>query len=72
MASRRGREGVDLPVVGPGGDDVEVAVDEQRRARGVSPGDAREDVGPARLRLEDVRLEADLGEQSRDVLGVIA
>jgi hypothetical protein len=63
------REGVDLPVVRARGDDVEVTVDEERRPRGVGARDARDDVGPARLRLDDVGLEADLGEQPGDVLG---
>ena len=44
-------------------------MDQQRVARAVLALDARHDAGAVRRRLEQLRLEPDLGEQAGDVLG---
>ena len=66
------REGVNLPVRRIGGDDVEVAVQEQGRPGLVFAGDAGDHAGPAGCGFQDGRLEADLGEERGDVLGRLA
>ncbi len=63
-------ERVQLPVGGVGGDDVEVAVHEDRVAP--VPAPARQHVGAPRLGLPQLALDADLVEQRRHVLGGLA
>ncbi|KPC70460.1 hypothetical protein ADL26_16880, partial [Thermoactinomyces vulgaris] len=62
-------EGVDGPLVGLGGDDVEVAVEEEGAAARVGAGVATGDGGAAGRGLVDLRFEADFGQLLRDVLG---
>ena len=57
------------PVVGVGRDDVGVPVDQQRGPRRVLALDPGHGGGAALVRLEDLRLEAHLGELLRHVLG---
>lgn len=57
------------PVVGVGRYDVGVAVDEQPGPRAVLALDAGDGRGAALVGLEDLRLQADLGELLRNVLG---
>ncbi len=57
---------------GVGGDDVEVAVDEEGGAFGVPAGDSGYQAGALGVRFEDHGLEADVGEESGDVLGRLA
>ena len=63
-------ERVHRPVVGLGGHDVEVAVQQQRVAVAGAP--ARHHVGPPLDAFVDLRLQADLGQQRGDVLGGLA
>ncbi len=65
-------ERVDLPVVGAGGDDVQVPVHEQGGAGGIGARDPREDVRPLRPGLDQLGLETDLAQQARDQLGGLA
>lgn len=63
------RERVVRPVVGVGGDDIGVAVDEQGGPGGIlalDPGDGR---GTAPVGLEDPRFETHLGELLGDIFG---
>ena len=72
LRCRCGRERVNLPVRRVGGDHVEVAVEEQGRPVRVLAGDAGHHAGPAGGRLQDGRLQADLGEERGHVLGRLA
>jgi len=60
---------VDLPVGGRGRHDVEVAVHQQGRPAGVGPGDAAEQIGPARLGLDEAHLDTGRRQVLGDVLG---
>jgi hypothetical protein len=66
------REGVNLPVRRIRRDDVEVAVQQQRRPALVLTGDAGDHAGPAGRGFQDGRLEADVGQENGDVLGRLA
>ena len=55
-----------------GRDHIQVPVDEQGGPGRVLARDPGDDAGPALIRLEDGRLEADVGEQSGDVFGGLA
>ena len=57
------------PVGGVGGNDVQVAVDEQGRPGRVLPAQPGHHARPARVRLQHHRLQAHVGEQGGDVLG---
>ncbi|MEJ2579873.1 MAG: hypothetical protein P8Z68_12400 [Kineosporiaceae bacterium] len=59
----------DGPVLGEGGDDVEVPVQDEGGPVPVPPRDPGEQVGPPRRGLEQLGLDPDLGEPGGDVLG---
>ena len=58
-----------LPVRRVGGDDVEVAVDQQGGPGLVLAFETGDDAGPPGVRFQDLRLEADVREEGGDVLG---
>ena len=62
-------ERVHPPVARIRGDHVQMAVDEQGGPRLILALDPGHDAGAFRVRLQHDRLQADLGEQFRDVLG---
>ena len=44
-------------------------MDQQRRARRILARDPGDDAGPARMGLQDLRLDPGLGQERRDVFG---
>ena len=65
-------EGGMRPVLGMGGNDVEVTVDAQRAPLAVCSGDADGDGRAPLLRLEDLRVETDLAQLADDVVRRLA
>ena len=61
-------EGIDLPVRGLRGHDIEVPVDQQRSSS-VTSAPPRDHVRTTRSTLDDRAVDADLVEEGRDVLG---
>src|SRR6202035_332296 len=62
-------EGIVLPVGGVGGDDVQVAVDEEGGSCLVLARDAGYHGGALGVGFQELRLEAGVGEEFGDVLG---
>src|SRR5215472_1847203 len=63
---------MDAPVGGVGRDDVEVAVDQQRRPGRILARHPGDDTGPVRAGLQDRGFQPYLGQERRNMLGGLA